>query len=265
MKKFWRYKWYNLDSIRHTHRFKTDENFIANNINEVITRFLQIGARYQLFEPVEVSEEDLIKSVIEPINGFLNGSEALAEFISLGGIHIESLGTTVELPKLYSTVPFPKGDKIEMMRLPLVPTVEEPWIHYFAYVYIGIYTRDEFPFYIALGSSSDIWWPDLEAIAPEGASRFKEFLDDPLDNRPFAYRITPRLNSFVRDMNAITRNLGGKIYYEKANQYCTEEGVLLDGKIIYQEDIDEGRVVPPNECREMDPETIEKLKEYNLL
>ena len=265
MKKFWRDRWYNVDSIGYTFCFKTDEGFVKNKINEAINRFLQIGAQYHLFEPLELSEEDFLRSIIEPVNGFFNGDQTLSNFIELGGIHLESLGSTIKIPKLCTTIPFPYGDKVEMIRLPLVPTAEEPWIHHIAYIYIGVYTRNEFPFYMGFSSHSDIWWADLEAIAPEGASRFREFLNNPLDNRPFAYRITPRLNSFVRDMNAFTLNLGGKIYYDRANQYCTEEGVLLDGKIIYQEDIDEGRVVPPNEYREMDPETIEKLKRYDLL
>ena len=228
--------------------------------------FLQIGTQYQLFEPLTLSREDFIRSVIESVNDFLNDNEILSKFISNKRFYMESLEqSTLEIPKLYTTVPFPDGDRIEMIRLPLVSSEKEPSIQYIVYIYIGINFKEKSPFYVGFSSHSDIWWPDLHAIAPEGALRVYEYLDIPLDNRPFAYRITPRLNSFLRDMNAITSNLGGNIYYEKVNQYCTEEGVLLDGKIIYQEDIDEGRVVPPNEYREMDPETIEKLKRYDLL
>jgi hypothetical protein len=66
-------------------------------------------------------------------------------------------------------------------------------------------------------------------------------------------------------MKALATNFEHTTGYVTPNDYCTQDGVLLDGKIIYQEDIDKGRVVPPDKYREMSSELIEKLKEYNLL
>ncbi|KOY84538.1 hypothetical protein AD998_20305 [bacterium 336/3] len=52
----------------------------------------------------------------------------------------------------------------------------------------------------------------------------------------------PRFNSFVREISKFVKEIGGKINaditYEK---FMTIEGFLLNGKIIYQEDVDEGR------------------------
>ena len=81
------------------------------------------------------------------------------------------------------------------------------------------------------------------------------------DNKILAYRNTPRLNSFLRDLRQLVDKYGGKWEFESEgkllhynygwdysfpfesvyNDHC----VPLDGKIIYQEDIDEGRITLP--------------------
>lgn len=65
-------------------------------------------------------------------------------------------------------------------------------------------------------------------------------------NRVVSYRMTPRLNSFLRDFKSNLELLGVNLKQQECDtRYVTEEGILLDGKIIYQEDIDEGRVLVP--------------------
>ncbi len=88
-----------------------------------------------------------------------------------------------------------------------------------------------------ISSYSDIWF---EEVCPES-------WDTPIDNRDIAYRITPRLNSFLKALRDKTISLGGIVeLYEQKMQYVTPEGILLDGKIIYQEDIDNGLIeLPP--------------------
>lgn len=81
------------------------------------------------------------------------------------------------------------------------------------------------------------------------------------DNRLLSFLNTPRLNSLLRDIYALVTQLGGswsfesegnRIHYNMGwesdfpfesmyNDHC----VPLDGKIIYQEEIDEGKVLLP--------------------
>lgn len=92
-----------------------------------------------------------------------------------------------------------------------------------------------------ISSYSDIWF---EEVCPES-------WDTPIDNRDIAYRITPRLNSFLKALRDKTISLGGMVeLYQEKMQYVIPEGILLDGKIIYQEDIDNGLIELPPPRRE---------------
>jgi hypothetical protein len=90
-------------------------------------------------------------------------------------------------------------------------------------------------------------------------SRLKEGIF--YDNKILAYRNTPRLNSFLRDLRQLVDKYGGKWEFESEGQLMhynygwdysfpfesvyNDHCVPLDGKIIYQEDIDEGRIALP--------------------
>lgn len=107
-------------------------------------------------------------------------------------------------------------------------------------------------FTISLISHSSIWF-----------ERTQTNFGQVHDNRLLAYRNTPRLNSFLRDIYALVQQMGGKWFYESEGkrmhynmgwdyEFPFEEAyndhcVPLGGKIIYQEDIDEGRVILPTE------------------
>ena len=74
--------------------------------------------------------------------------------------------------------------------------------------------------------------------------------DEIIDNRLIAYRNTPRLNSFIRELkNFVLKNEGTwdfdlDIGSVKENQ-VPPDGILLDGQLIYQEDIASGKVKIP--------------------
>lgn len=75
----------------------------------------------------------------------------------------------------------------------------------------------------------------------------EEHEEPSLDNRYIAYRNTPRLNSFLRDLKILFVGKYGWSYdsdYEDND--IRRNGIPLDGKIIYQEDIDEGQVQLPD-------------------
>lgn len=94
---------------------------------------------------------------------------------------------------------------------------------------------------MSIFSYSNIW---LDTFNFDESRVFKGLGD--VKNRVVAYRMTPRLNSFLRDFKNKLELLGIELKQQECDtRYVTEEGILLDGRIIYQEDIDEGRVMVP--------------------
>ena len=96
----------------------------------------------------------------------------------------------------------------------------------------------------SIRSNSTIW---LENIGLSyGENSHVTILDPPVDNRFFAYRIVPRFNSFLRDITAAVESLGGEITLDEyGGTQVTEQGILLDGRLIFQEDIDAGKIELP--------------------
>ena len=95
---------------------------------------------------------------------------------------------------------------------------------------------------ISIESHSTIWWEAID-LKLDG-NGYPHDINPPVDNRFFAYRITPRFNSFLRDVRNKIEELGGSVTLdiEHNKKYATEEGILLDNRIIYQEDIDAGKI-----------------------
>jgi hypothetical protein len=101
-------------------------------------------------------------------------------------------------------------------------------------------------------SYSNIWWEEIDYEISCTGYRAGLELDPPHNNRDIAYRITPRFNSFIRALSEKILSLGGifDVYNESHRDSVTKEGILLDGKIIYQEDIDNGLIELPPPCKE---------------
>ncbi len=108
--------------------------------------------------------------------------------------------------------------------------------------------QNEVSFYIE--SESTIWLEEIDVYMDEQEGYTR--LDFPVDNHFIAYRITPRFNSFLREIKNKIEKLGGIFKLDETEskmKYITENGILLDGRIIYQEDIDEGRVKFPSSSK----------------
>lgn len=91
-------------------------------------------------------------------------------------------------------------------------------------------------FGFSLSSESEFWFQEAQYSG-------KSF-----DNSFLAYHNTPRLNSFIRDLKDIWVNKYNWTFdIERGYPGVSEIGeILLDGKIIYQEDVDEGKVILPS-------------------
>lgn len=103
-------------------------------------------------------------------------------------------------------------------------------------------------------SNSNIWFEefDMTFLEDDLYSHKYTFFDTPVNNRPTAYRITPRFNSFWRDIKSKVIMMGGEISIDFSCQGYTsgltnEEGyILLDGQVVFQEDIDSGNIKIPD-------------------
>lgn len=97
---------------------------------------------------------------------------------------------------------------------------------------------------ICINSNSTIWMQDIQYGLDDSNDPLNFF--PAIDNRFFAYRVTPRLNSFLCELKNSLGAIGGKISCdEEWHNYTTEDGIILDGKIIYQKDIESGLYVLP--------------------
>lgn len=111
---------------------------------------------------------------------------------------------------------------------------------------------------LTIFSNSMIWLDKIDnyfGYNLEG--KLEHFFDQ--DNRALAYKNTPRLNSLLIGLKNLSKLYGGKSsindYYSLLNETnknkfedaANRNGIEIDGKIIYQEDIDEGRFIIPEE------------------
>ncbi|PLK43640.1 hypothetical protein [Emticicia sp. TH156] len=109
----------------------------------------------------------------------------------------------------------------------------------------------------SLYSKSNVWLDTIElGLIPTGNEQEKfeyTLFDPPFNNRPTAYRITPKYNSFLRDLKKLIGELDGRLeigeviipgsipYDENPDGY-----ILLDGQVIFQEDVDNGKIKIPD-------------------
>lgn len=93
--------------------------------------------------------------------------------------------------------------------------------------------------FMSLSSNSNIWWDEFNVTILNGEKwSDRKFINPPINNRPFSYQITPRFNSFLREMKEIIFDFDGKVKLEAHDtRRVTMDGILLDGKIIFQEDL----------------------------
>lgn len=87
---------------------------------------------------------------------------------------------------------------------------------------------------------SNIFYPYLETAFMKDSS----LKDIVIDNREIAYLNAPRFNSFLRDLKNLFHNKYGWEFNFEADKYTierlkylSEDGIMIDGEIIYQEDL----------------------------
>ena len=112
--------------------------------------------------------------------------------------------------------------------------------------------------YFNMYSRSNVWFDEIGVHWLEDDDLFNSYIrdptfyDTPISNRPTAYRITPRFNSFWRDIKNKVIDMGGEVEVDLTTsgyrlKKTNEEGyILLDGQVIFQEDIDSGKIKMPD-------------------
>lgn len=112
--------------------------------------------------------------------------------------------------------------------------------------FLDFKTIDEVDDYlsIAMTSYSNIWFDEINIAKVDTKI---SWFDQPISNKYFAYQITPNFNSFLKGLHDFIEEIGGEIkVIERSYDEITDKGyILLDGKVIFQEDIDSGKVKIP--------------------
>lgn len=103
---------------------------------------------------------------------------------------------------------------------------------------------DDNGMYFTISTFTDMWWETVCLNQSLFDDTDYERGDFEIDNRYVAYHNTPRLNSFIRDLIHLAVEKYGFILEPGHEEF--KYGIPLDGKIICQEDIDEGRVKLPD-------------------
>lgn len=229
----------NLESFAYRVIIPVSSEDFKGKILDFDYSFLSIGDRTGLFK---YSQSEIIFSYINTRKEkFLSENRQWIKLLDLEHLQEASMSNMNLL------IPNEKGD-LEAI------SYHRPFVNL---RYLELHTGDSFhaselqdlPFWyenlsLSIESSSTIWWDEIEVTLDE--NDYPVDLDPSINNRFFSYRITPRFNSFLRDVTFKVNELGGTIELESGNKkFVTPEGILLDGKIIYQEDIDEGTVKPP--------------------
>jgi hypothetical protein len=228
--------------------FGKQKGLDKEEIRHISDFFLKLGVKYRFFMPQTLSTEEYLHNVLNLVDDAVSRKDEFRNGKTHRTFSISSYKATNQIRDLYMMVPLPNGERIEMIPLSIETGNNDEVIGFEIFLEFD----PKACITLILISNSDIWWPDLLAVGFEGASRVGERIYVPFD-------------SYLRDIHTFATDYEYRFGYEAPNEYCKREGVLLDGKIIYQEDIEEDRVVPPDKYREMSSELIEKLKEYNLL
>ena len=254
MKKFWAPHLTNLDSFGYYFSIPIDNENFEELILEIDCFFLINAEKYKI---VYFNDRILSKYIETYTNdrkrNFVNSNDNKRISLLLLKTYYNYLKH--ELDGMYFGIPEYVGNEIKIVDTPFV------FLHNIFYLgsnynlgydgqtktYNGV---NKLSFDIL--SKSNIWWEEIDYEISSGGSKAGPELDSPHNNRDIAYRITPRFNSFIRVLSEKILSLGGTVDVdnESYRDSVTKEGISLDGKIIYQEDIDNGLIELPPPRRE---------------
>lgn len=124
----------------------------------------------------------------------------------------------------------------------------------------------QFIHFLDIGNMSDFFARDLEGLVfwEQNASLGLFFDNEDLCNMPYDTKVAyiPKFNSFLRDISKVVKGLGGKIETDcMVEEFITPDGFLLNERIIYQDDIEDGKepfpITPPPYIQYwLEPDTV---------
>ncbi|WP_343604131.1 hypothetical protein [Fluviicola sp.] len=237
MKKyFWKKEIDNYYAFWYTIKLTVKHSDFSKKILDLDHWFLSIGAKYELFK---LEDQDLIEEYVKRRqNCFFNRNREW-----LGLLDFEQFPDT-SLEKMVIALPDCNG------KLEFYPQGFSSYL----YIHPGIIDSNynelsqlsnwERQITVSIASRSTIWNDKIIYGTDENNNPVN--FEPPIDNLFYAYRITPRFNSFLRDLKMKIEELGGAIVLDdEHHEDVTEDGILLNGNIVYQEDINAGRVLFP--------------------
>lgn len=246
-----------LDFINH-HKDKTDEWIKV--LNAFYDDYIDISQKYNIGEiiPLPFLERYNIdlKKVYKQLNEEFTILNDRVMLFPLGNIHLTTLSKAFSrlLPCANKYTLLSEGDlvsdyfvfskkniaaKIKHTQYKKIP--HDGWNFLIEPLadFTESYTEDGVAFTISI--HSEFWFQKVFF----GRNKSWETADD---NSFLAYHNAPRLNSYLRDLKDIWVNKYGWTFEKEMGWYQAggENGIWLDGKIVYQEDIDFGKVKLPD-------------------
>ncbi len=249
---FWSHYIKNSSSINFSLKIPINEENYIQKILKFDSWFFEKGAQFGMYNFIETEKINRGETQ-KYINEYVSSREKRmfkrdAEFITLGGVF--NWDYSLNLVKTQGT-----------FHTINIPIFENGQWQYQSVNPFGILERESDVLYdddlhdfkknkiwnniveIVFFSSSNIWYDEIEYTQLEEYLTFSP----PVDNRPVAYRISPRFNSFLRELKTMTYSLEGEFILHTHSEKLSAEGyILLDGQVVFQEDIDSGKVKIPD-------------------
>lgn len=248
----------NFEPLALTTNIPINQDNYLSQIVEFDVNFIRIGAKYGMYKfiPKEYDREGLLEKYIADYTAYKKtildlNSRDMFEFI-----HFLSIREWIRDTKqkgLYEFIEVPilqeKKYIYDEMNISIFSNEDGTFLFSISPDFIeksdfSVIPSDEtLMLKLYISSFSNIWLSEFERTAGD----FNEpiIFEPPYNNRSIAYRITPRYNSFIRDMGTIAKKMGGSVSGVTNYDISPEGYLFLDNQIIFQEDIDSGKVKIP--------------------
>ena len=220
-----------------------------NNIRQVIFDidevFINSGEKYGLFylfpDELKNGDRDSLKNqyFINRKNFIQETKKSEDEYFSIGQFNCSqfiNLSNLNDYPKM-KLLRYSEENRREIEELFIEIPKFNPYFDYDSDI-IKIKKGEVKNIEFSISSNCNIWYEEIENDVFD-VKNITESYYGLIDNRFLAYKNTPRLNSFLKELLEVCKKYGGNINLEenrvKYKHFFTEKGILLGDEIIYED------------------------------
>jgi hypothetical protein len=241
---YWHFLWKNEEARTH----------VTNDQRTFLKTYISITHKYQILLPaIEfVIKDDILDGYLQSVK-LTFGNPKVIPFHGLYDLDLVEDAIGEKIGYTYPSKIFVDNEKGEIRSEILIDvlhlnTVNELKRRGYEPVKIG-FTSSSASMSIYVKVSSDCLFPVLFPWNGKVSQSIRdgyrpEFYTKNIDNSELAYLNTPRLNSFLRELKKLCLFYGGEFTFENLidedpnkPSWINENGILMNGEIIYYEDI----------------------------